>query len=156
MASASYFRKKTEQNQLGLLTVKRERIISAPSGAFLYSLKCKYSRVERNRITETVSADKTEIIVVKTKHKHVKPFKTKAHWAEKNLQLWLFLDLYSKDRKGGISKIVKETLDVTCTSTITVTLRKWRQLSEPAPRWRLGLAKETTGFVWALLRQWEM
>lgn len=94
-------------------------------------------------------ADNTEIIVVSNKHKHVKPFKTKAHRTQ-NFQLWLFLGLPGKEGKGGISKIVKKTLDVTWTSTITVTLRKWRQLSEPNARWRrLGLASKATS-SWCL------
>ena len=42
MASALYFRKKTEQNQIGLLTTEREKIIPAPSDAFLFSLKYEY------------------------------------------------------------------------------------------------------------------
>lgn len=42
VASALYFRRKTEQNQLGLLTMEREKTIPAPSDAFLFSLKCEY------------------------------------------------------------------------------------------------------------------
>lgn len=58
--------------------MEREKIISAPSSAFLFSLKFEYLELkETSSIIETVLADNTETTVVNNKYKQVKSFKTK-------------------------------------------------------------------------------
>lgn len=71
--TALCFRKKTENNNPAYWshsTTEREKIITSPSSAFLFSLKFEYLELkETNSVIETFLTDNTETIVVNSKYK---------------------------------------------------------------------------------------